>query len=109
MFIWLNGTKVMLYSWFLIRLLQKTPLSLPLMTAALAILASGFWRSFYRYKKSKVNMITLLLDLCLALLISLFPKSAGYDKLFMIYLIEGTAVLPRPFLSFILCLLQQQV
>ncbi|WP_231702756.1 sensor histidine kinase [Desulfocucumis palustris] len=42
-------------------------------------------------------MITLLLDLFLAVLISLFPKSAGFDKLFMIYLIEGTAILPKPF------------
>lgn len=42
-------------------------------------------------------MITLLLDLILTVLISLFPKSAGFDKLFMIYLIEGTAILPKPF------------
>lgn len=97
MFIWLTGTKIILYSWFLIRLLQKTPLSLTLMAVALAILASGFWRSFYRYTKAKVNIITLLLDLCLAVLISLFPKSAGFDKLFMVYLIEGTAILPKPF------------
>jgi len=97
MFIWLTGTKVVLYSWFIIRLLEKTPLSFPLMAIALAILASGFWRSFYRYSNAKVNMITLLLDLILAVLISLFPKSAGFDKLFMIYLIEGTAILPKPF------------
>ncbi|MCO1603488.1 sensor histidine kinase [Desulfosporosinus nitroreducens] len=97
MFIWLTGTKIILYSWFLIRVLQKTPLSFPLMAIALAILASGFWRSFYRYSNAKVNMITLLLDLILAVLISLFPKSAGFDKLFMIYLIEGTAILPKPF------------
>ncbi|KUO60442.1 MAG: hypothetical protein APF84_06175 [Gracilibacter sp. BRH_c7a] len=99
MFIWLTGTKVVLYSWFIIRLLEKTPLSFPLMAIALAILASGFWRSFYRYSNAKVNMITLLLDLILAVLISLFPKSAGFDKLFMIYLIEGTAILPKPFFS----------
>jgi signal transduction histidine kinase len=40
---------------------------------------------------------TLLLDIILAVVISLFPKSAGFDKLFMIYLIEGTAILPKPF------------
>jgi len=97
MFIWLNGIKIVLYSWFLIRLVQKTPLSSPLVAIAIAILASGFWRSFYGYARAKVNMITLLLDLILAVLVSLFPKSAGYDKLFMIYLIEGTAILPKPF------------
>jgi len=97
MFIWLTGTKIILYSWFLIRILQKTPLSFPLIVIALAILASGFWRSFYGYSKEKVNMITLLLDLVLAVFVSLFPKSAGFDKLFMIYLIEGTAILPKPF------------
>lgn len=97
MFIWLTGIKIVLYSWFVIRLLQKTPFSLPLIAAALAILSSGFCRSYYRYKKAKVNIVTLLLDLILAFLISLFPKSAGFDKLFMIYLIEGTALLPKPF------------
>lgn len=97
MFIWLTGTKIILYAWFLIRILQKTPLSFPLLAIALAILASGFWRTFYRYSKAKVNMLTLLLDLMLAVLISLFPKSAGFDKLFMLYLIEGTALLPQPF------------
>lgn len=97
MFIWLTGIKIFLYSWFLIRVLQKTPLSFPLIVIMLAILASGFARSFYGYKKNRVNIITLLLDLVLAVLISLFPKSAGFDKLFMIYLIEGTAILPKPF------------
>lgn len=97
MFIWLNGIKIVLYSWFLIRLLQKTPFSFPLMAIVIAILASGFLRSFHKYAKAKVNMITLLLDLILAIFISLFPKSAGFDKIFMIYLIEGTAILPKPF------------
>lgn len=97
MLIWLTGIKIVLYSWFLIRVLQKTPLSFLLMVIVITIIVSGFWRSFYGYSKAKVNMITLLLDLILAVLISLFPKSAGFDKLFMIYLIEGTAVLPKPF------------
>ncbi|MBC2724463.1 MAG: hypothetical protein HGJ97_17685, partial [Desulfosporosinus sp.] len=96
MFIWLTGTKIVLYSWFGIRVFQKTPLSLPLIAVVLVILASGFWRSYYRYKNAKVNVITLLLDLIFAFLISLFPESAGFDKLFMIYLIEGTAILPKP-------------
>lgn len=97
MFIWLTGLKIVLYSWFLIRILQKTPLSFPLMAIIIAILVGGFWRSFYGYAKARVNMITLLLDLILAVLISLFPKSAGFDKLLMLYLIEGTAILPKPF------------
>ena len=63
----------------------------------LALLASGFWRSFYKYAKSKVNIITLLLDLILAVLLSLLSKSGSFDKLFIIYLTEGTAILPRPF------------
>lgn len=97
MFIWLAGIKIVLYSWFLIRILQKTPLSFWLIGITIAILVSGFWRSFYGYARVKVNMFTLHLDLILAFLISLFPKSAGFDKLFMIYLIEGTAILPKPF------------
>jgi signal transduction histidine kinase len=97
MFIWLSGTKIILYSWFLIRVLQKTPLSLWLIAIMIAILAGGLWRSYSGYTRAKLNMLTLLLDLILATLISLFPKSAGFDKLFMIYLIEGTAILPKPY------------
>jgi|GEM_PF-1316094 len=100
MFIWLTGVKIVLYSWFLIRVLQKTPLSFLLIVIVVAVFASGFWRSFYAYAKAKVNVITLLLDLVLAFLISLFPGSAGFDKLFMVYLIEGTALLPKPFYIF---------
>ena len=100
MFIWLIGTKIFLYAWFLIRLWEKTPLSFPLVVITLAILASGFLRSLYRYSKPKLNIFTFLLDLFLVFLISLFPNSAGFDKLFMIYLIEGTAILPQPFFIF---------
>lgn len=97
MFIWLSGLKIILYSWFLIRVFQKTPLSFPVAAIALALLVSGFWRSYYGYTRNKVNISTLLLDLILAFLFSFFPKSAGFDKLFMIYLIEGTAILPKPY------------
>ncbi len=97
MFIWLTGAKIIMFSWFLIRILQKTSFSLPLVTIVLAILASGFWRSYHRYAKTNVNMITLSLDLLLAVLVGMFPKSAGFDKLFMVYLMEGTAILPKPF------------
>ncbi len=78
-----------------IRAFQKTPISLPLILIALVLLVSGFWRSFYKYNRSKVNIITLLLDLIFAVLFSLFSKS--FDKLFTIYLVEGTAILPKPF------------
>ncbi|KJS86256.1 MAG: hypothetical protein JM58_07085 [Peptococcaceae bacterium BICA1-8] len=78
MVIWLNGLKIVLYSWFLIRVLQKTPLSFPLMAIVLVLFVSGFLRSFYGYARVKVNMMTLLLDLILVCLFSLFPKSAGF-------------------------------
>jgi signal transduction histidine kinase len=97
MFIWLTGLKIVLYSWFIIRVLQKTQLSAPLIAIVLVLLVSGFLRSYYGYSRAKVNMITLHLDLILTVLFCLFPQSAGFDKLFMIFLIEGTAILPKPF------------
>lgn len=97
MFIWLTGMKIILFSWVFIKALQKTPISIPLVLIVLALLVSGFWRSFYKYKRSKMNIITLLLDLIFAVLFSLLSKSGSFDKLFMIYLTEGTAVLPKPF------------
>lgn len=107
MFRLLIGVKILLYSWVFIRVFQKTPISFPLVSIALALLVSGFWRSFYTLgayrtscgikKANKVNIITLLLDLILAILFSLFSKSGNFDKLFMVYLTEGTAILPKPF------------
>lgn len=97
MFRLLTGVKILLYSWAFIRVFEKTPISLPLLLIAPALLLSGFWRSFHGYTKRKVNIITLLLDLILAILFSLFSKSGHFDKLFMVYLTEGTAVLPKPF------------
>lgn len=97
MFILLTGTKIFLYSWVFIKVLQKNPISFPLVLIMLALLTSGFWRSFYKYTRSKVNIITLLLDLIFAVLFSLISESGRSDKLFMIYLTEGTAILPKPF------------
>jgi len=97
MFIWLTGLKVILYSWCLIRVWQKTPLSLPLLAIVLILLVSGFLRTYYGYGRTKLNIVTLLLDLILCLILSMFPQSAGFDKLFMIYLVEGTAILPKPY------------
>lgn len=93
----LIGVKIILYSWVFIRVFQQTPISFPLVAIALALLVSGFWRSFYKYAGRKVNIITLLLDLVLAILFSLLSKSGNFDKLFMLYLTEGTAILPTPF------------
>lgn len=44
-----------------------------------------------------MNISTLLLDLILAVLFSFLSKSSSFDKLFFIYLTEGTAILPKPF------------
>jgi len=93
----LGGTIIFLYSLVFIRVLQRTPISIPLVLIMLTLLVSGFWRSFYKYNKSKVNIITLLLDLIFAILFSLISESGKFDKLFTIYLTEGTAILPKPF------------
>ena len=63
MFIWLIGMKIILYSLVFIRAFQQTPISMPLVLIALALLLSDFWRSFYKYSRSKVNSFTLLLTL----------------------------------------------
>ena len=97
MFRLLIGIKIILYFLVFIRVFQKTSISFPLVSIALVLLVSGFWRSFYEYTRSKVNIITLLLDLIFAVLFSLVSKSGSFDKLFMVYLTEGTAILPNPF------------
>ena len=97
MFIWLSGVKIVLYSLVLTRIIQKNPISLPLILIGVALLVSDGWRSFYKYNRRKVNIITLLLDLILAIFFSLFCPNGSFDKLFVIYLTEGTAILPKPF------------
>lgn len=97
MFKLLIGMKIVLYSLVIMRAFEKTPLSFPLVSIALVLLVSGFWRSYYKYADNKVNISTLLLDLILAVLFSFFSKSSSFDKLFFIYLTEGTAILPKPF------------
>ena len=97
MFIWLSGVKIVLYALVFIRLLQKNPISFLLIIIALALLVSGIWRSYYKYDRRKVNIITLLLDLILAIIFSLFCLNDSIDKLFVLYLTEGTAILPKPF------------
>ena len=97
MFFWLSGVKIVLYSLVFIRVLQKNQISFLLVLIALAMLVSGCWRSYYKYHRKKVNIVTLLLDLILAIVFSLFCPNGGFDKLFVIYLTEGTAILPKPF------------
>jgi signal transduction histidine kinase len=97
MFIVLTGVKCILDSLVFMRAIQKTTISFPLVALMVVILISGFWRSFFRYTKNKLNIVTLLLDLVLTVSFSLLSKSGHFDKLFMIYLVEGTAILPKPF------------
>jgi signal transduction histidine kinase len=89
--------KIILYALVFFRVFRETPLSFPLVSLALALVVSGFWRSFYNYERPKVNMFTLHLDLILIFLFSLLSNSGSFDKLFFVYLIEGIAVLPKPY------------
>ncbi len=97
MFRLLTAIKCLLYALVFILAINKTSVSFELAVVMIVILTSGFWRSFERYTKKKVNVFTLLLDLILVFCFALLSKSGHYDKLFMIYLAEGTAILPKPF------------
>lgn len=97
MFRLLTAIKCLLYALVFILAINKTSVSFELAVVMIIILISGFWRSFERYIKKKVNVFTLLLDLILVFCFALLSKSGHYDKLFMIYLAEGTAILPKPF------------
>ncbi|PKM78509.1 MAG: hypothetical protein CVU90_01870 [Firmicutes bacterium HGW-Firmicutes-15] len=97
MFKMLSGVKVVLYALVFIRIFRETPSSFPLVLLALALIASSLWRGFYQYDRPKVNMFTLHLDLILAFLFSLFAHNGSFDKLFLVCLIEGIAVLPKPY------------
>ncbi len=97
MFRLLTAIKCLLYALVFILAIHKTSVSLELAGVMIIILISGFWRSFERYTQKKVNVFTLLLDLILVFCFVLLSKSGHYDKLFMVYLAEGTAILPKPF------------
>ncbi len=96
MFRLLTAIKCFLYALVFILAIHKTSVSFELAVVMIIILISGFWRSFGRYTQKKVNVFTLLLDLILVFCFALLSKSGHYDKLFMIYLAEGTAILPKP-------------
>lgn len=97
MFRLLTAIKCLLYALVFILAIHKTSVSFELAVVMIIILLSGFWRSFKRYTQNKVNVFTLLMDLILVFCFALLSKSGHYDKLFMIYLAEGTAILPKPF------------
>ncbi len=96
MFKLLSIIKIIIYAMVFIRVFQATPLSLPLVLLALALAVSGFWRNIQGYERPEVNSITMHLDLLLAFIFSLFSLK-GVDKLFIVYMIEGIAVLPQPY------------
>jgi len=90
--------KIFLYSLAFSRVLNKNLIGFPLIAIMFALLISGFLRNFYGYNRNKVNIITLFMDLILASLFSLISLNSSFDKLFIIYLVEGTAILPKPLL-----------
>ena len=97
MFKILSGLKIVLYALVFYRVFRATPASYPLVLLTLALVASSLWRGFYRYEKTQLNMFTLHLDLILAFLFSLFANNGSFDKLFLVCLIEGIAILPKPY------------
>ncbi|MEQ8174652.1 MAG: histidine kinase [Syntrophomonadaceae bacterium] len=96
MFRVLTAAKVVIYILVYYRVFKHTPLSFELIILALALLVSGFWRSYYNYDRLKINTFTLNLDLLLAFLFSLIVHNGSFDKLFIMFMLEGIAVLPRP-------------
>jgi uncharacterized membrane protein len=67
-----------LYALVFFRVFRETPLSFPLVSLAMALVVSGFWRSYYNYERPKVNMFTLHLDLILIFLFSLLSNSGSF-------------------------------
>lgn len=96
MFKLLTVIKIIMYAMVFFRVFRETPLSFPVVLLAFALVVSGFWRNYFGYERPKVNFITLHLDLILAFLFSFFSLK-GVDKLFIVYMMEGIAVLPKPY------------
>jgi len=86
--------KAIIYGIVLYRTYQHTPLAMPLIILSAALVISGFWRNLYNYRRPRVNVVTLCLDLVLVFLFSLVSGNGSFDKLIFVYLIEGMAVLP---------------
>lgn len=95
MFRLLGVFKAIIYGIVFYRAFQQTPLEVPLILLSAALVISGFWRNLYNYSRPKVNAVTLGLDLILAFLFSLVSGTGSFDKFFIVYLVEGVAVLPH--------------
>lgn len=94
MFQLLGVFKVIIYGIVFYRTFQQTPPELTLILLSVALVISGFWRNLYNYTRSKVNAVTLGLDLVLVFIFSLDSGTGSFDKLFFVYLMESIAVLP---------------
>lgn len=94
MFQLLGVFKAIIYGIVFYRTFQHTPLELPLILLSAALIISGFWRNVYNYSRPRVNTVTLGLDLVLAFFFSVVSGTGSFDKFFLVYLLEGVAVLP---------------
>ncbi|MEN6327848.1 MAG: sensor histidine kinase [Syntrophomonas sp.] len=97
MFKLLSLIKLVLYTLVLVRALGNSRPGWALVLLAVALVISGLYRSYHNYENVRINYTTMILDLFLAFLFSLFTHNGSFDKLYIIYLIEGIAVLPKPF------------
>lgn len=94
MFRLLGVFKAIIYGIVFYRTFQQTPPDLPLIFLSVALVINGFWRNIYNYSRPRVNIVTLGLDLFLAFLFSVVSETGSFDKFFLVYLLEGVAVLP---------------
>lgn len=89
--------KIVIYSLVYVRAFQEIPLSLPLAALALALFTCDFLRNVFGYHRFKLNIISFLLSIILALIFSWFSNKGSFDKLCLLYVIEEIAVLPKPY------------
>lgn len=97
MFRLLSFIKIVLYALVFVRAFRDSQPGWALAAIAAALLISGFYRSYHKYEQARINYLTLSLDIILAFLFTLFTHNGSFDKLFILYLIEGMAVLPQPY------------
>ncbi|NLI92533.1 MAG: histidine kinase [Peptococcaceae bacterium] len=76
---------------------QATSLGIPPIALALVMLVCDFWRSASGYRSLKLNIITFLFNIILAVLFSWTFDRGSFDKLCLLYMIEEIAVLPKPY------------
>ncbi len=87
-------SKVVLYSIVFFRAFSRMELSAELILITAAILACDLWRSIRIYRDPGINLRSLYLSLGLAAVYTVITMQGSYDKLFLIYALEGIAVLP---------------